>query len=445
MADQDGRADAAFASPIDDHIERLLPRATTLLQDMVRERSVNPLFPGIRREDVIGGEARVGKLLGDFLASFGFAGDMVAVDPERPNMVLTRAGTGGGRSLAINGHVDTVAPFHPKDWQGGDPWSGVIKGDRLYGLGATDMKGGLVAAALAAAAIDAAGLRVKGDLQFHVVVGEETMSHELGTSAVLDAGHVTDAAIVVEPTGATTPLNVANVSAGNFNLQIDVQGYATHSGNRGASIRAGGAGSAAGVNAVEKAILVVQALQQLEQEWGITKSHPAFPAGLFSLAPSVFQGDAGVPSVGYLAEKATIGYLVWYPPNETPEAIRAEIEAHIHHATQLDSWLRDHPPRLRWESNWPVFDTPADHSLIRHLVRSRAAVLGAAHPQQPEAIGFTAVCDASFYQQKGVPAAVFGPGSLRQAHAVNEFVSLAEVADCARILARTIMGWCDAA
>lgn len=443
MEDHDGTAGIAHAPLIDSQIERLLPRAVALLQDMVRERSINPLFPGIRRDDVIGGEARVGKQFAGFLGAFGFDADEVAVDPDRPNMVLTRPGAGGGRSLAINGHVDTVAPFHPEEWHAGNPWSGAIDGNRLYGLGATDMKGGLVAAALAAAAIDAAGLRLKGDLQFHAVVGEETMSHDLGTSAVLDAGHVTDAAIVVEPTGAAAPLNVANVSAGNFNLQIEVHGYATHSGNRGASIRAGGAGSAAGVNAVEKAILVVQALQQLEQEWGITKAHPSFPAGLFSLAPGVFHGDAGVPSVGYLAERATVGYLVWYPPNETPEAIRAEIEAHVRHAAQLDSWLRDHPPRLHWESNWPVFDTPADHPLIRQLVRDRAEVLGASDPGRAGAVGFTAVCDASFYQQKGVPAAVFGPGNLRQAHAANEFVLLTEIADSARILARTIAGWCD--
>ncbi|TIV55913.1 M20/M25/M40 family metallo-hydrolase, partial [Mesorhizobium sp.] len=241
------------------------------------------------------------------------------------------------------------------------------------------------------------------------------------------------------------PLSIATVSAGNFNLQLDVKGYGTHSGNRGPSIRAGGEGNAAGVNAVEKAILVVQALQQLEQEWGITKSHPAFPAGIFSMVPGVFHGDAGVPSVGYLAESATIGYLVWYPPNEGPEAVKAEIERHVHHAAQLDSWLRQNPPRFRWESHWPVFDTPADHPLVKLLVADRADVLGEIPAGLPQTHSFNAVCDASFIAAKGIPVVAMGPGDLRCAHAVNEYVDLAEIASCARILARTIVGWCGAA
>lgn len=443
MADLHNPLGASQAAALDAQIDALFPHALDLLQRMVRENSINPLFPGIARTDVIGGEGRVGAMLAAFLQPFGYVSETVAADPERPNHVIRRSGAGGGRSLMINGHVDTVAPFRPADWHQGDPWSANIADGRLYGLGSTDMKGGLVAAALAAAALDAAGVRVRGDLQIHAVVGEETMSHDVGTTAVLEAGFGGDAAIVVEPTSQPYPLAITTVSAGNFNLQIDVQGYGTHSGNRGPSIRAGGEGNSAGVNAVEKAILVVQALQQLEQEWGMSKRHLAFPAGTFSMVPGVFHGDAGVPSVGYLAQSATVGYLVWYPPNETPDAIRAEIEAHVHHAAQMDSWLRHNPPRLRWESCWPVFDTPVDHPLVTRMVMDRAAVLGAVPAGLPATHAFTAVCDAAFIQAKGIPVTAFGPGDLRWAHAVNEHVNIDEIKSCARILARTIAGWCD--
>lgn len=432
-------------SLLDMHIDTLASDAVALLQRLVKTNSVNPLFPGIRRNDVVGGETACGQLLSNYLGAFGFASETVAPDPQRANTVLRKTGAGGGRSLFINGHVDTVAPFRPSEWIEGNPWSGAIRDGNLYGLGATDMKSGLVAAALAAAAIEASGLRLKGELQIHAVVGEETMSHELGTTAVLEAGFGGDAAIVVEPTSQPHPLSVTSVSAGNFNLQIDVKGYGTHSGNRGPSIRAGGDGNAAGVNAVEKAILVLQALQQLEQEWGISKSHPAFPAGIFSMAPGVFHGDAGVPSVGYLAEAATIGYLVWYPPNEKPENIQAEIERHVHHAAQLDSWLRHNPPVFRWESHWPVFDTPVDHPLMHSLVMDRADVLGALPEGVPQVHSFNAVCDAAFIAAKGIPVATMGPGDLRHAHAVNEFVRISEVRDCARILARTMVRWCGVA
>lgn len=120
----------------------------------------------------------------------------------------------------------------------------------------------------------------------------------------------------------------------------------------------------------------MQALQDLEQEWGITKRHPAFPPGLFSLVPGVFHGDVGVPSVGYMADHAYVGYLVWYAPQEDPEAVKAEIERHVHHAAQLDPWLRDNPPRFTWRSHWPAADVPTDHPLVDVLADARSAVLG---------------------------------------------------------------------
>lgn len=430
---------------LDAALDRLFPEALSLLEDLIAINSINPLFPGIRREDVIGGEAACASRLGAWLAEAEYSTESVAPDPDRANLVAYRTGAGGGRSLVVNGHLDTVAPFRPRDWLSGDPWRPLRQDGRLYGLGATDMKGGLVAAALAFRAISATGLRLKGDLQLHAVVGEETMSHEFGTSAVIEAGFGGDAAIVVEPTSSPRPLSVNPISGGNFNLQVDVKGFGTHSGNRAATIRAGGVGDAAGVNAVEKAILVVQALQRLEQEWGITKQHPAFPPGLFSLVPGVFHGDAGVPSVGYMAESATVGYLVWYHPHEAPEAVRAEIERFVHHAAQLDTWLRAHPPVFRWESNWPAFDTPVDHPLVRALVTARAEVLGPLPAGLPDTGAFAAVCDASFLAAKGIPAVVFGPGDLREAHAINESVEIEEIRSAARVIARAAVRWCGVA
>ena len=436
---------ATQAEALDGAIQALWPSALDLLQRMVATNSVNPLFPGVARADVIGGETKVAGMLADYLAGHGLSTHAVAPDPERVNRVAVLKGAGGGRSLLINGHVDTVAPFKSDSWSTGSPWNAEVRDGRLYGLGSTDMKSGLVSAALATAALASAGIRLKGELQIHAVVGEETMSHAFGTSAVLEAGFTAEGGIVVEPTSQPLPLTVSPVGAGNFNLHIEVEGLATHGGNRGSSIRAGGAGMAAGVNAVEKAILIVQALQQLEQEWGTTKVHAAFPPGFFTLCPAVLHGDAGVPSVGYLADRATIGYLVWYPPGDTAAQIRGEIEAQVRRAAEMDPWLRQHPPVLRWDSNWPVSDTDPAHPLVRSLVTERAAVLGPLPAGLPDTSGFNACCDAAFIEEKGIPSVIFGPGDLRCAHAMNEFVNLSEVADAARILARAAARWCGVA
>ncbi len=433
---------ADLAARIDAEIDALFPEALEVLRQMVRVNSINPLFPGIARPDVIGGEAASGRIYADYVTPFGFGLDIVAPDPERPNYVLTRKGKGGGRSLIVNGHLDTVPPVRPEEWRGGDPWSAKLTEDRLFGLGSTDMKGGLISAALAAAALDRLGIALKGDLQIQAVVGEETGHGDLGTDAVLAAGFTADAAIIAEPTSVPGPLAIAPVSVGNFVLQIEVEGFGTHVGNRGSSIRAGGAGNAAGVNAVEKGMLVVQALQQLEQEWGLTKQNPAFPLGVFTITPAFFHADSGVPSVGYLAHRARIGVLVWYPPFVNAEAIKAEIEAQVHHAGQMDSWLRDHPPRLVWESNWPAFETPEDAAIVRRLVADRAAVLGPVPAGLRETHGFIASCDATYFTQRGIPALAFGPGDLGCAHAVDEHVLLSELTGAARIFARSMIGWC---
>ncbi len=437
--------DSALAARIDDAIARLAPGAEELLEQLVSINSINPGFPGIARETVIGGETACTRLIGSYLADLGFELNDIAVDPERINLAAVLKGAGGGRSLLFNGHIDTVAPFKPESWSSGDPWKPVRQGEELFALGSTDMKGGLAAACLAMAALKEAGVRLKGDLQLHAVVGEETMDHENGTTAVVKAGFRADAAIVAEPSSQPEPLTIAPVSAGNFNLEISVKGHGTHAGNRGAAIRAGGEGASAGVNAVEKLIKVVQALQDLEQEWGITKSHPAFPPGLFSLVPGVFHGDVGVPSVGYMADHAYVGYLVWYAPQEDPQDVKAEIERHVHHVAQLDPWLRENPPVFKWHSNWPVADVPINHPLVEALVHARAEVLGPPAPGRPTTSSFNAVSDASFLQAQGIPAVVLGPGNIRYAHAVDERINMREWRECARIYARTIIDWCGLA
>ena len=184
--------------------------AVELLQELVRVNSVNPEFAGVRREDVIGGETRANEILRERYEQAGLETHWVAPDPERRNLVGVRKGrNGGGRSLALNGHVDTVPPVDPDDWVNGSPWNPEIRDERLYGIGSTDMKGSDTAMWLVAQALADAGVELEGDLLLHSVVGEETMQHELGTSAVLEAGFTADAAIVTEPTSIPYPLTVS--------------------------------------------------------------------------------------------------------------------------------------------------------------------------------------------------------------------------------------------
>jgi acetylornithine deacetylase/succinyl-diaminopimelate desuccinylase-like protein len=435
------------ADPVLARIDALRDDAVELLAELVRTNSVNPAFAGVRRADVIGGETRANEILAERYEHAGLETHWVAPDAERKNLVGVRRGRGGGRSLALNGHVDTVPPVDPERWINGDPWNAEVRDGRLIGLGSTDMKGSDTAMWLVAQALNDEGIDLAGDLLLHSVVGEETMQHELGTTAVLRAGFTADAAIVTEPTSIPKPLTISPVAAGNWYFRIHVEGKATHCGNRALAIRPGGPGDEIGVNALEKAVKIVETLQELEQHWGLTKSHPYFLPGFFSLLPGVFYSDPGLDIPFYFADRAEVAYSLWYPPDESADDVRVEIEAQVLTACRLDPWLREHPPRFEWINNWPPASTPWEDPVVQAMVRSHERTAGVKlpppSPQHPVAFG--AASDASFYQAAGIPSVVFGPGDLRIAHCKDESVEIDEVLAAARSLCACVLEWCGAA
>jgi acetylornithine deacetylase len=180
------------------------------------------------------------------LAAPGFPGVEVPRD-EAWGLVGRLAGRSQGPSLLLNGHVDVVPPGHRGAWAA-DPFGGHVQGDRLYGRGACDMKGGLVAVLCAVRALGRARLPLRGDLLVACVQGEEDGG--LGTFAMLARGWRADACVIPEPTG----LDLVPASAGALTFRLRVPGRAAHAARR-----------TAGVSAVEKFWPVFQALRALER------------------------------------------------------------------------------------------------------------------------------------------------------------------------------------
>ncbi len=426
-------------------IDELAAETTALAQDMVRIDSRNPSLPGVERSDVIGGETLVNDLLEERYRSAGLETSRIAEDSERSNLVGIRRGSGGGRSLALNAHVDTVSPVEPKGWVTGDPWDPQIIDGRLYGIGSTDMKASGAAMWTVAQALEDCGVQLKGDLHLHSVIGEEMMEHDIGTSAVIRAGHRTDAAIVTEPSSIPTPLSINSVAPSALVFTVSIIGKATHCGNRPLATRPGGPGASIGVNAVEKVIPLIQALQQLEQQWGVEMRHPAFPHGWFTIGPNVLHADAGMPFPASLADRARVEYVAWHSPTLDPEDVKAQIATQVHHAAQLDPWLRDNPPELTWHLSWPGYEQPWDAPITQTMVAAHAAVTGVHQPDPTpdHPSNFGAACDSTFYQREGIPSIVYGPGELRIAHGMNEFVLVDEITVAAKALAVAALQWCE--
>ena len=178
---------------------------------------------------------------------------------DRPDVVGTLRGTGGGRSLILNGHIDTMPFDHIEEWVTHPLEPKIIDG-KLYGRGAGDMKGGLCAALSALYGLQERGVKLKGDVIVESVVDEEGGGN--GTMACILRGYKADAAIISEP----TELEIMPAHMGWLFYRIHVKGKALHSSMKWK-----------GVNAIEKMMKIMQALQELERQWCMEKRSAILP------------------------------------------------------------------------------------------------------------------------------------------------------------------------
>jgi acetylornithine deacetylase/succinyl-diaminopimelate desuccinylase family protein len=431
VTDRDARLDILR------HVDELRDKLVTLVSKMIQIPSVTPTFPGVVYEEMLGGETAVNQYLKPVLDGIGLQTDMWDEEKGRHNLVGVLRGTGGGRSLILNGHVDVVPPGADSGWAHGGPWSGAIEDGKVWGRGACDMKGGDAAAIIGLEAVLAAGYRPRGDVIVEMVVGEEMMNTEAGTGATLKRGYRADAAIVVEPSGPPCRLGIIPASPGLFYMICTIEGKAVHASMRDELIRPGGLGAQIGVSSIDKAMVVYEGLRRLEEEWGQTMQHPLFPRpGHFTLHPGVITGGPNGPFV--VSDESRLEYAIWYPPQLDAAAVKREIEAQVERFAETDPWLREHPPKLEWPVWWPPFDVHVDAPICRSVEAAYESALG----ERPQYHGFAAVDDAAFLNRGGVPAITLGPGSLQVAHSPGEYVEISELVDAAKVYALSIVEWC---
>ena len=432
---------AAVLQTVDHMRDEIVQTVSTLVQT----RSVNPGYPGVDRDEELGGETDANRRLAETYEQMGLEVDTWEVAERRANLVGVWKGTGGGKSLMHNGHIDTVPAGLAENWKSGDPFSGKVDGGRIYGRGSCDMKGPVVAQAMAVKAIQRAGLKLAGDVTLASTVGEENMdSATIGAGALAERGYTADAAVVAEPSAPPHPLAVVPVSPGLLWVSVSVEGKASHAAIRGETIRAGGMGSKVAVDAIDKGLFLVAAIRKLEDQWGLSKQHPLFKPGHFSMLPGVISGAPhGVQVPFFIPDHCTIEYCIWHHPNEDREAVQQEFTTHVERAAQLDDWLRDHPPNLDWKVHWPPYDVPEDHAICRAVAAAHEeAARGTRFAGPAKFAGFYAVCDAAFLNAQGVPAIVYGPGSLLVAHAPDEYIDIDELMTATGTYALLTIQWC---
>ena len=382
----------------------------------------------------------------DFLAALGFEIDgwdvgPSATFPAHPLVVARLPGAGKGRSLAFNAHVDVVPVGARSSWSQ-DPFGGQVVDGRLYGRGATDMKGGLVAAMWAVKTALGQGLEPRGDVVFHVVSDEEVVGN--GTREIVERAPACDVTLSLEP----TELRLCAAEGGLVHFRIEVEGVEAHASTRYLSVHAGGK-SGGGVNAIEKMVKLVVALQELERQWANAKSHPILPPGYNTLGPGIIVGGPGGGSDGRLnlfsnagtaPNYCSVEYNMWFYPDESFDDVRAEVEDAVAAACRADAWLREHAPRFTWKLGhiyFPPLDVPLDHPAVGALAGSLRGVGLDPAPQ-----GFGAATDLAWYGERRLPGIICGPGRLAQCHVADEYIDTEQLLLAAKVYAQMLVDWC---
>lgn len=319
---------------------------------------------------------------------------------------------GDGPTLVLQGHVDVVPAGDRARWAG-DPFAPRVTGDVIHGRGACDMKAGLAAVLTALAAIRDAGVRLRGRLAAHFVVGEEDGG--LGAFGTLRRGHTGDACIIAEPTAGA--LMTAN--AGALTFRVEVPGQATHGSTR-----------YAGVSAVDAYLPLHLALARLETRRNADPDPlmAAYPVPYPLSVGTVRAGDWASSVPDLLVAEGRLGVRL----DEDPADARAALEACIADAGAADPWLRAHPATVSWPGGqFASGRLPAGHPLAALVGRAHADVTGSGPPRES---GAPYGSDLRLYASQGVPTLQYGPGEVRWAHGPQEQVRLSEVAVVARTL-----------
>jgi acetylornithine deacetylase len=355
----------------------------------------------------------------------------------RPELIATKRGAGHGRSLVFNGHIDVVST-EPRDAWTSDPFVAQVRDGKLYGRGTCDMKGGIAAMVFAVEAIARQGIELAGDVIVATNTDEE--SSGAGGTALVQRGLRADAGIVTEATG----LDVWIACRGSEYGTIKVPGRPGHAEVRQPDWREGGA-----VNAIEKAMVVVQATQGLRRAWsqrpGLEHPQLSRPDLLPTMARS------GEWPVTYPAE-CELTIAVMYLPGQADERgwgsrVRAEVEEWIARETAHDDWLAEHPPRIRWWSNAVMpLEIPVSEPIVQAALDASTDV-GAS----PRLSGLDSWYDgATLTHLAGIPSIGFGPpgfdsDGLSLAHMVDEYVPIDGLVSSAQALAVAAIRFCGLA
>jgi acetylornithine deacetylase len=380
----------------------ILDEVTKLTCDLVAIESVNPDLV-----DHGAGEKAIASFVASWLRDQGLVVETIEPIRGRPSVVGILRGKGGGRSLMLNAHMDTVGAGGMRD-----AFKPTVEAGRIHGRGALDMKGSL--AAIMVAAKHARALDLAGDLIVTAVADEEVAS--IGTSGVLERFRA-DAAIVTEP----TDLRLCTAHKGFVWLEADVRGVAAH-----------GSRADIGVDAIARMGSLLTGLMHLDETLHAGPRHPLL--GTASVHASLVEGGQELSTYPARCickiERRTI-------PGEDGASALRELERIVEQARRE---VPDLDASVRVTLARDPSEVGADSDIAIALAESASEVLGG----RSGVVGVPYWMDMALTNAAGIPTVAFGPSGQGE-HADVEWVDAASLESCVRTYLATAARVCGRA
>ena len=378
-------------------------------------------------------ETKVARYLAAYFRRRGYEVDLQEVEPGRFQTIATLKGTGGGKSLMLNGHID-IDPL-AFGWKR-DPWTPSWEGDRLYGAGANNMKGGVTSIIAAAEAIRKSKAPMKGDLVVACVVGE--LQGGVGTVHALKGGLRTDAAIVAEPVGDAD--NIITTHVGWVELAISTIGQSQHVSR-----------SHLAIDAIDMMIKAIPAIKNVEFTYTPRPDLPDMPRIVVGTIIGGRGRDHDLKGPNFTCDYCTVVADVRTVPGQTGDTVKADL------VRVLDG-LKAHDPSFQYEIVTPPpasyrvqtvymnpFDVPKDEPIVRALESNFRDFTGREFNQVGAVVTQSyAGNDSCHIWEAGIPCCLYGPQGGRDAKGEpDSFVDVSSMVRCGQVLALTALDWCN--
>jgi len=267
-----------------------------------------------------------------------------------------------------------------------------------------------------------AGIKLRGDVILEYVVDEEVSGH--GTLDCILRGYKADAGISCE----AGDLEVQPATTGSMWFEIEIEGKSASMSRIWEA-----------VSAVEKGYRIYQGVSDYQTIRLAEKRHPLYlnPKGSIACFVGVFKAGTYPSS---LPDLCTINGRMGILPNENPKEAQKDFINYIHRIAFLDPWLRNHPPKIRFTGYYAEpAEIPPDHPICMTLVDEFPKIAG----KQPVVKGHDGAADTRFLIKYGdTPTVIFGPGTITQMHATDEWIRIDDLITTIKVLAISIINWC---